>query len=463
MDRSYILNSYVDANDKNLSNMENANSYLENLKFRIKGSKSIAEIKKEVDIFLLQNNVPTDIKDGLLDICSKLNESTDLYQAEKYLEDYLSNYLETQEKVYQDSNDTVIEIKEELINNATKDLESVGIEVSGDTQILMDNIKSEDDVFRLKNNISTTTDYYGTRNATMNDIEGPTLEIDVNAINDALDKPGNETILETALNTEEQNLETTNNNTTEINDDGSIVVQGDTANTDSMNYALMMTTVLVTSENNSLGINANFDMKFIKKEEDTSKFKIIYGDFPINKDSTRIDPLLASKIQELANSYNPNVDYNQLLQQSSPELFASFMIIYNHILNEKGSFQMAIKNGGKIHEIVFAMDENYSNVSESFYQSGAMVSNDAMENNIIRVNNFSAGEQLMILNATLENLNQRKIEQDPNIISLQNQYQKKLEYKNNFNEAANVNGTFLTIIAIAEIILLSFFFYFIFK
>lgn len=463
MDRSYMLNSYVSENEQNYKNVENANSYLNNFNLRIKGSQSISEIKYEVDMFLIKNNVPAEIKDGLLDICSKLNQNTSVYKAQEYLEEFLTKYLNEKEQEYEKSNDTVNEIKEELVNSVIKDLENVGIEVTGDKEELMENINSEADVYRLKENIDTATEYYQSRNEVINNDNSPTLELDVNQINSALDKPGNEAVLETTLQTEEQTLETVSPTQTEISDDGTLVLQGDALNVDSMNYALLMTAMLVASDTNQIGINSNFDMKFIKKEEDTSKFKIIYGDFPINKERANIDPLLVSKISELSNSYKSNIDYSQLLQQKSPELLTSFMIIYNHILNNKGSFQMAIKNSGKIHEIVFAMDENYSNVSESFLESGAMVSNDTMENNIVRVNSSTPGEQLMLLNATLENLNQRKLEQTQIDLGLQNVYQKKLEYPQNLNEAANVNGTFLTIIAIAEIILLSFFFYFIFK
>lgn len=461
MDRSYMLNSYINENEGNLVEKENAEDYLENLKFRINGSKSIEEVKKEVSIFLENNNVPTQIRDDLIKICDSFNENTDLYQVEKYLEEYLSKNLEQKEKDYQNSNDTVNEIKMDLIEDVRKNLEEVGITTIGNNENVIDQIQSEDDVYKLKNNVENATDYFYQRNNAIGEDNAPTLEIPVEVMNDAINNPNYETILETAKEEQGNSLSTESFNGVEAKEDGSVEISGDANLADSMNFAAMMTTMLVTT-NNNLSLDTNLDMKFIKNQEDKSNFKIIYGDFPLqNHPENKLDPIIIAKIQEQAKQYNPNVNYFDVLNSTSIELSTALMIINNHVLKENGDFKMAIKNGGVNHEIAFSMDENYADISTAFLESGAMVSHDSMENNIVRVNNSTPGEQLMILNATLENLNQRELEQ--NNMALQNQYQKQLVYPNNMNEAANVNKIFLIVIAIAEILLLAFGYFYIFS
>lgn len=455
MDRSYMLNDYINENEENLTEKEKAEDYLENLKFRINGSKSITEIKKQVSIFLEKNNIPPKIQDDLIRICDTFDENTNLYYAEKYLEDYLSKYFEQQEKEYQKSNDTIIEIKEELIESSKKELDKVGITMIGNTENVLEKIQDENDVYKLKNNIDNATQYLYQRNNAIGDINVVPLEIPIEAMNTAIDNPDNDTILETVI--EEQEKELSNNETTnsvDIKDDGSVEINGGSNIDESINFAAMMTTALVTS-NNDLSIDTNLDMKFIKKQEDKSNFKIIYGNFPItNHPENKLDPTIINKIEELAKNYNHNVNYLELLKTNSVELSTALTIINSHVLNENGAFKMAIKNGGKNHEMAFSMDENYIDISTAFLESGAMVSQDTMENSIVRVNNSTEGEQLVILNATLENLNQRKLEQSQ--INVEKQYQKQLLYPNNLNQTASVSGSLLIIIAIAEIMLLTF-------
>lgn len=461
MDRSYMLNSYIKENEENLKEKQEAENNLDKLKFRINGSKSIEEIKKEVSIFLDQNDVSEEIKEDLLKICNDLNENTDLYKAETYLEEYLSKVLKDKEKEYKESDDTVYEIKEELIETARKDLESVGINTVGDTESIMDKIESEDDVIKLKNNIENATEYFNERNNIISEENTPTIEIPIEVMEEAINNPQAETVLETAKEEQENSLSNASTNSVVANEDGSVEITGDATIDDSMNFAAMMTTALATS-NNDLSIDTNLDMKFTKEKEDKSKFRIEYGNFPLtNHPENKLDPVIISKIQEVAKSYNSNVDYFQVLNKSSIELATALMLINDHVLKEPGMMRMAVKNENGTKEMAFSMDENYASISTAFSESGAMVSNDIMENSIVRINNSMPGEQLMILNATYENLNQQKLEKTS--INLENSYQKKLIYPNNINEAAHVNKTFLIVIAITEILLIAFAYFFIGK
>ena len=431
MDRSYILDSYVSENQENLTEMSDARELLDNFEFRTNGSKSIEELKREVSIFYEQNNLPSEVKDEMARIIGEFSDDTDIYTASNRLENVLSDYLDSKENEFNKSNDTVFEIKEEVVETVKKDLEDIGITMTGDNDNLIDRIESEKDVVKLKENVDTAVDYFNQRNQVIDQDNSINIELSTDDIGNSLDKSGTDTVLETVLEEQEQSLEAYTTNVDAL-DDGSVVVHGDSENTESLNFTAMMTAALVAN-NSDFGISEHLDMKFIKNNLDSSTYKVIYGNFPIaNHPENKLDPVIIDKIQQLAKNYNPSFSYMQLLSDLSPELSTALTIINNHILNEQGAFQMAIKNGGERHEIVFAMDENYSVISESFRESGAMVSSDMMENDIVRVNNTTEGEQLMILNATLENLDQKRIDKAQSEI-LQNVYQKKKVFEQSIN------------------------------
>lgn len=461
MDRSYILDSYVSENQENLTEMSDARELLDNFEFRTNGSKSIEELKREVSIFYEQNNLPSEVKDEMDRIIGEFSDDTDIYTASNRLENVLSDYLDSKENEFNKSNDTVFEIKEEVVETVKKDLEDIGITMTGDNDNLIDRIESEKDVVKLKENVDTAVDYFNQRNQVIDQDNSINIELSTDDIGDSLDRSGTDTVLETVLEEQEQSLEAYTTNVDAL-DDGSVVVHGDSENTESLNFTAMMTAALVAN-NSDFGISEHLDMKFIKNNLDSSTYKVIYGNFPIaNHPENKLDPVIIDKIQQLAKNYNPSFSYMQLLSDLSPELSTALTIINNHILNEQGAFQMAIKNGGERHEVVFAMDENYSVISESFRESGAMVSSDMMENDIVRVNNTTEGEQLMILNATLENLDQKRIDKAQSEI-LQNVYQKKKVFEQSINESANTFNIFLMTIVGFEVVILLIGFFFMFR
>lgn len=446
MDRSYMLNSYMEENQNNLNEQQQAEELKDKLEFRINGSKTIDEIKKQVSIFLEKNNVPPKVEEDLIKICDTFNENTDIYLAEKYIEDYIQNYLEEQEKKYNKTNETVTEIKQEVVDTAKKSLEEVGITMSGDTNSVLDSIQSERDVFKIKENVETTTNYF----ANNTNENSPTMEIPVNTIEESINNPTTDTILE-------ETIQNNNVNEITINEDSSIEINGDT-NNDSMNFTAMMTDVLVTT-NNDNGFDARLDMKFVKENDSDTKFKVVYGNFPLTEPGNKLNQDTLYVIQRIADNYNSSVDYFKLLESDSIELATSLKIIENNILNQKGSFKMAVKTDGLSQDIMFAMSPEYYEVSNAFNESGASVVHNDNES-IIKVNNNSIGEKIVILTTTLENLDKKNLEKNAPV--KENAYQKQLIFPIN-NQAANAHNIFLAVTACAEVLLLILFIYFIFR
>ena len=204
-------------------------------------------------------------------------------------------------------------------------------------------------------------------------------------------------------------------------------------------------------------MNLSLDMKMIKAVSDTSRYKAIFGRFPMSKmtDDKKLSPEVISDIQKHAKEYNPEKDYIALLNQTSPELAEALQLIDNNVLNKPGTFQFLLKNGRTNHEMMFALDEHYNNVSKAFHNNGAMVSNDEDENSIVRLPNSTPKSQMLILEGTNAQLKQTLSQG----VSMVKTYEptKKLEEKS--SEVANVNGTLLIIITIVEVFLITLYIY----
>lgn len=276
-------------------------------------------------------------------------------------------------------------------------------------------------------------------------------------LDEIIESPKDDILLDAAMNIDENNLENENMELFEVNSDGTVQVNGDYANKDSLNFAIMMTMSLLVANGNK--IKPDLDMKFIKNRNDRDKFKIIYGNFPlINHPENKLDSALISKITDLSKTYQSDVDYMKFLGQVSPELEQAMNIIYNHVLNHDGAFQMAIRNNDN-YDMAFGMDTNYSNILDAFNDNGAYVSYDSNQNGIVTVNETIPGNQMFILNSTNEvlgtNIN-NNINQE---INNNRQYVKTIDN----NEVANANYVLLAIMCVIEVILLAVYFIFLFN
>ena len=118
------------------------------------------------------------------------------------------------------------------------------------------------------------------------------------------------------------------------------------------------------------------DMKFIKEKYEENNFKIIYGDFPIPSNGNQLDPAFEQRIYDLANSYNPNVSYADILNTISPELKMALEMIGENVLEQSGEFKMAVKSNGDHYDIKMGMDENYQDIITAFSENGAYMSED---------------------------------------------------------------------------------------
>lgn len=448
MEKAYFLNDYVNELDENQKESLQANSSLDSYLFRTTGVKTVDELKKEVEKFLEQNNVDSELKDELISICESLNEDSNLYMSSLKLENAIRDYVYDKNKSLERSNQEVEEVKSNLIQDNINRLDEVGIHISGDTNEIKDSIKTEDDVYHLERQVDATVDYYQNRNELYNN--SSILETTATTLEKAIENSGTQ-ILNTVL--EEENNKLNVNNSIDVNDDGTIEFAGSSKDSESMNFIFMMTTLLVAN-NPNFSLNTNMDMKFIKEKEEVDDFKVIYGNFPVLPDGFQMDPVLKQRIYDLANSYDPNTSYDELLNSISPELKMALQIVEENVLGQAGEFKMAVKTNGNSHDIKMGFDSNYQDLINAFYENGAFTTEGMNETVVVLLPDGM--DQIILLNAVLETLKQKGYTEEQ-VNNLTNQYQKKLVYK---NEVANVPFHLLitiTIVCVIEIVGLLYF------
>ena len=461
MDRSELINSYVNYGNQTQNTYDTNLSYLENLKYRLTGCSSIAEIKSELYKFLDNNQIQGQIRDDLTKIAADFDETTDLYTAQRYLENYLGDLVDKNKKEADKAKDDVNQIRQDVVEDAKKDLQQVGVKLVGDEEEIFDSINDLDDVEKIKANVEEAKAHFEEE---YRGKDPQDVIVDINTLGNSIENSGNQTLLNEAIDSQ---VELDSNSPVQDRGDGTIEVLGDSTNEESMNFVAMMTTALVASEvGNDLSMGLGLDMKMVQKENQPFQYKTIFGNFPISKmtDDKKLSPEAIAEIQELAKSYNPGKDYVQELSKSSPEIGQALELIDNNLLNKQGGFQFLLKNGGTEHDMMLAVDEHYTDVSNAFKSSGAdvgtmagtMVGSSDQENSIIRI---KPEEQLVVLDSvnsmlkhdSLENTQENTLEQG---VAMVKKYEPPKPEETDLNEAANASPRLLIIVTIAEVLLI---------
>ena len=449
MDRSHMINEYTADNDIAKRLMGDASNYLDELKFRVKGSKTVEELEKETKTFLNNNpNLPIELREGIERIINNFNENTNVYSAQLELESFLSNNYDSKESDFNKTNDALLDVKKELMDDTSRRLENDGISFNGSSDTydeVINNIQDKDDVERIDDNVTRVNDYIY-ENSKDNDNKPTDInivsEVDMGITNKILESSNDDVLLNAVLDNHENNNNNSNsNNLFEVKEDGSIQINGDTTNPESMNFTNMMIAYLVANDE-TLGYK--LDMKFIKQNEDVNNFKVLLGNFPVaDRPQNSLDPMAIQKIEELANSYKSDADYGYLLENQSSEIFTAISIIQEKVMNTPGAFQLAVNNNGETANMAIAIDSNYPEVIESFSENGAIITEQGEEYVTFMLPDTLTKEQANILANVLDQLkygaNQKIKEPD----------------------TGNVNLSLLVLATLAEIVLVGVYIFFI--
>lgn len=464
MDKSYMLNSYVNDEEQSSKSLEQINTNMEQYKLRTTGVKTVEELKREVQIFLDKNDVPEEIRDELTRECDSFNENTDLYQASIHLDNIINEYQQRIINDHQNVTEQVKNIKSDLISGISKNLSDVGISLSGDETSVLESIKDENDVYKLKDNANRVVEYY--EGQALSD-DAPTLELPIEKINVAIESPGSETLLnetktevqeEQEIENNSENIESSNKigDSIEMKDDGSISIQENASNPESMNFVALMTLALVV-ENSEQNLGEKRNIKVVKAERESNSYQVLFGSFSSQND--KYNPILFKQLQELAGTYNPAVSYTNQLSTYSPELALTLNLINQYVLKQSGSFKMAIKNNGGNYDMKFGFGKEYEDVVNTFIENGTYMTEDINHDAVFVINDDGTKNQLVQLNQILDGL-QTKEQTKSQSQKLENQYQKIYLPNNN---VASANQIFLITVLITELLLVILGMYFIFS
>lgn len=227
--------------------------------------------------------------------------------------------------------------------------------------------------------------------------------------------------------------------------DGSVEINGDASVYDNTNFTSKMISDVVAD-------GMKLDMKYIKKKENENNYKVLFGNFPVvDHPNNRLTNEQLSEINQKANEYDPSIDYSSSLNDKSFELGLLMKIVDENVVGKEGAFQFAVNNSEGKHDIAVAMDENYNDLKEVFIDKE--IEQLDSQRMVIR----DTGEQFSVLSTIDDDLGKvRERNANPQRIMKLG----KME-DDNLSEAANVNFTFLMVAAIAEVLLLGFYIFFI--
>ncbi len=397
MNRTNMFDEYVKENEDNRKALTDSEYYLDALEARITGSKSITEVKQEVNQFLIKNNVSSSVSEELLRLCDGFTSDMDVQNAIGQLKEYMQSLVDEHKEDFQKSDDEVNQIKSDFVDDSIRQLEESGVTVTGDTDDLIAVIHDQRDIERMQNNIDTAVDYMDERTELLGDgVSSP--EIHVDQIQDSLEVSGDETVL-AAIN-EDEDKEMTSTSSMSFSDDGIAYCYADKNDDATMQFTLMMMGALMISPKDQ-ELFKNLGLKLVKDQNNDDAFRLEAGNFPVtNHPENRLNALAMDQIQKVARQFQPGIDYHQSLLQEAPEIALMFQIFDQHILGKEGDATLGIKQSNDHFHFSLSMDENYQQVAEAFRTNNAITSETPTGKNLISVSKDTMAEQLILLQDT---------------------------------------------------------------
>ncbi len=440
-----MLNDYIKDVDDSKKELEEANKNLEQFYLRTTGVKTQEELIKEVNTFIDNNDLPTEVKDSLMEVIASINENTVLYRKLMDLENIMRKYQEEKEKSYHEKEEEVNDIKMDALNHVKTSLNDVGIKTEN-LSASVESINEERDIYKLKENTDNVVDYYKSR-----DVDD-TVILSSKDITKTFDNTKDDTLLNEVVSQETKKNKSYNPNVTVH--DNSIELLNDINDPNAINFTAMMVLVLMTDVN-SLD---EYNMKLVK-DKDQNMYKV---SFVNRQNKSSDDSIMYQKVSTTINNYDSNQSYLDTLSTKAEGISLSFQIIQDHVLNKNGSFKFAVKNNNGSHIMKFGFDDNYQNIVAAFIENHIYLTTDDKNNSILIINSGDKN-QLFELEQVSERLQVK--EEDNQVVKMQEaNYQKVKTYQSNINNnAANVSQTFLITILIADILLVFLGMYFIFS
>ena len=447
---SAIYNESLNAVSQSSENLNSSINNLNEFRMRLLGVNSLNELVSEVQ----KMELPADSYNYIVGLINDENLRNDVSSLKAAIDNYLNEIIEQRTKENKNAEDELDDRQQKIAEDIVDTLNDSGITVTDGVNGIKDKIAngelSGQDIEKIYENAKDVADAYSEKDTNK---ENAILTAD-----EIVETNTSEQLLGEAEASSEYVSDTPS--TVSIDDNGNVLMTGDNSD-NSINFTAMMMLLLVTSGfNDGIDLGLNFDAKISKELNQKNKFDIAFGDFKNHANKFNSD--IINMFNEQVGQYNPSVDYLSALNAKSPELRATLDLLQNHILGQEGLCKMAIKNSGEAKSVFVRLDENYQEIADCFRQNCDQneFGNDMNGNSIISMGNSA----LFTISNTIESLNANKKEKERQQSSLQNtkgNYQLTKDFNreggNVTGTAANVHTTFLTVIAIAEAVLVGIF------
>lgn len=469
------FDDYVAEANFNKESLEQGINYLTGLKERLTGVTTVQEVIYQMDKFAKEHSVPQEIIDLLNLAIKDMNADTDVYSACNQVISLLEKMVGEREKDDKKSSDSVEELQEYVVLETEEKLNDVGVKISGDFGVLEEQISSEDDIERLRNNIDRVVEYLKEREDMLGENQTD-VTLTTDQIMEATNSSEDDVILNEALNEEELQQRVDSMDNFEIDATGAIVIGATLTSPESLSFVKMMALGLMTSEADPLLAESVFGLKMIKKEENENEFQVKFGNFAKKgKENFYLDPKVTQKVVELAESFDPNslVKYTEMLLNSSPELALMFQIFEKGVLGKKGAAQVVASTSGSSYNVGFALGNDYKDLAATFYTNGADSAKSGFDTYVCTAKESIPGNTLQVLNATTEMLGlpsldippvyenevldqNQNLGQDPQAVQIQksNQLVKTLGTYPTSDQSGNVSSLVLIGVAVCEVVAL---------
>lgn len=444
------INSYKLEQDNLEKQADIANTDLTKLEERLKGVSSVDELKHEVDVFLEKNDVPTDVEAELKRRTDNFTENTGVLYARSVLEEYLEKEASQKETELEKNKEEMLDKITDEISPAAKELEFLGIDPLDSFKIAEEAVKNNIDDAGL-NKIIDNIDFASNSLRERFNIYGemqPNTIITEEQIASTMNNSGVETLNDTIVEQETNNYnDMVNDNMIYFAENGSIIIQGDFNVDPQMNFISKVVNDLVVENN-----DYNLDMSLFKTSLQTDSYSVSLKPESYNFSDSEI-VALRQKICSVVNEYDKNIDtYNDTLATNSPQLASAISLMALSLKEQNGEFRFDYRNSDQSMD--FMMNINYYDLANSFAANGAVLEEVSGENFRVSLSSLDKQQQFEVLNNTYrDQVKLQKEKSKEKELEQENSMQKKYgEIKYN---SANVSGSVLIMVVLAEIIALT--------
>lgn len=413
MDRASFFDSYVEEETMTKESLAQCIHYLEGLNQYLLGVKTAQDFSQALFQFLRSNSFSEEAVAILNKICQGLSSNDTVYAACIYLTDTFRQVVASREKEHEEASGELADLRSDVVSHIERQLGEVGVSITGDYGELENQIKSTDDVERLRENIDCVVDYLKEREEVIGKNETD-VTLSTDEVIEATEKVRDTTILENVQEAEQVEEQEAVDGLS-FDEENHVILEVDKTHKESMDFAKMMMLGLLTSYATSDIAKSSFGMQIEKGERQINDFTVKFGANNFSKEAMAMDGKVTNQIMELAKSFQTSTDYTALLTNASPELQCMVQLFEKGVLGKEGAFRLGVRQDGAQLGFAMKLGGQFSEVADALSTNGAPIVETPAGDYYCQFRETVKGDTLSTLtstNETLDSLNDEKALQE---------------------------------------------------